>query len=188
MKIGSDRGARRAGTVSSRYDNDRRRGIRNRPLGEQSEADMRWQDYMAHEAELWVCRFFRLPDETVRTDRPDRGYDLIIPGTILRADVKWSSTYPGKWYGKSPGYPTLNLSTWKGPKGYRSDLYIFICGEQPDDFDRTAWAFGYAWLKELLAAPIVTGKYGKPYHALGFDYLHALDELLPIYDDIPDVG
>lgn len=140
---------------------------------------------MAYEAEKWVCRYFGVPEPGV--ERPDRGFDLIIPHTKQRADVKWSSTYPGKWYGKNPGYPTLNLSTWK--TRFVAAIYIGVFGEMPDDFDRYAWAIGWATQAELLSAPIVTGKYGKPYHAMGFDYLHPLDELLPppaIFDDIPD--
>lgn len=173
--------------MSSRYDRNHARGIQNRKLGEQSESDMRWQDFMAAEAELWIVRYFGAPEATVHSRRPDRGFDLIIPGTDIRADVKWSSTYPGKWYGANPGYPTLNLATWKG--AHRADVYVFVCGEMPEDFDRYAWAFGWARLRELVAAPIVTGRYRKPYHALGFDYLHPLEDLrhaVEVWDDVPD--
>lgn len=175
--------------MSSRYDNNRRRGTKNRELGQQSPGDMRWQDYMSHQAELWVCRYFGADETIANSNRPDRGFDLIIPGTDIRADVKWSSTYPGKWYGASPGYPTLNLATWK-QGGHRADVYIGTFAEMVEDFDRYGWSFGWARLRELLDAPTVQGKYGKPYHALGFDYLHPLEDLrhaVTTYDDVPDL-
>ena len=161
----------------ARYDRRRRAGTANRELGAQSVAAMRRQDEMGELAERYVAARIGADPTPIDAPGPDRGYDLIVPATGERLDVKWTHTRPGERYGaRGVGYPTLNLSTWKG-KGYRADLYAMVCGELAADFDRYAWAHGWATVAEVLAAPIDPGQYGRPYHALGFDYLHALDEL-----------
>ena len=174
----------------NRFDERRRTGSKDRwddvPF---SDSQRRFNDVMSKAAERWIAAFLGASTSIIDADKPDRGFDLIVPATGDKADVKWTSTYPGKWYGNEPGYPTLNLSTWKPRARVLPTIYIFTCGESVEELDRYSWAFGYATRAELLAAPIVTGKYGKPFHALGFDYLHPLDDLLPLpktYDDIPD--
>jgi hypothetical protein len=130
---------------------------------------------MAEAAERWMADYLGLSDAIIRTDKPDRGWDLVLRGGRT-LDVKWTATIPGAHYGREAiGYPTLNLSTWKGR--HRAMLYALVCGELVEQFELYSWAFGYASLTELLAAPIVQGRYGRPYHALGFDYLHPLEEL-----------
>jgi hypothetical protein len=160
----------------SRYDRRRRAGTVNRELGAQSVAAMRRQDEMAELAERWVAACIGADPGPIDARRPDRGYDLIVPATGARLDVKWTHTRPGERFGaRGIGYPTLNL--WIAGKRHRADLYAMVCGECAEDFDRYAWAHGWATRAEALAAPIDPGIYGRPYHALGFDYLHPLDEL-----------
>lgn len=162
--------------MASRYDGARRRGIVDQEFRGLSEAQKRHMDAMAYEAELRVCAFFGVRLLGGTAGRPDHGYDLVIPSTGETCDVKWTATEPGVRYGRTGvGYPTLNLSTWKAQ---RASVYVLVCGATIEAMDRLAWTSGYARIGELLAAPLVEGRYGRPYHALGFDYLHPLEELL----------
>lgn len=165
--------------MTNRFDVRRAAGTRNRELGEQSDGEMRYQDSMAKAAERWAAAYLGADTQIIEGNHPDRGWDLELADG-RRVDVKWTKTYPGKWYGKTPGYPTLNLSTWKRGRG-RPDLYLLIMGELLEDFDRYSWAAGWATAAEIVKAPIIEGKHGRPYHALGFDYLHPLEELLALH-------
>lgn len=159
----------------NRYDRSRAAGIKSRTLSnpDLDELHGRRNDAMAEAAEQWIARHLGLT--IPKHLGPDPGFDLVIrDGRTL--DVKWSLWLPGAHIGRDGiGYPTLNLSTWKG--AHRAKLYALVCGESSADFDLYAWAHGWASLAECLAAPLIPGRWGRPYHALGFDYLHPLDEL-----------
>lgn len=172
--------------------NDRARGIASRPLGDQDESALVYQDVMAHQAEVWAVTYFGMDaDAIVRTDRPDRGFDFRMPCCQKTVDVKWTKYVPGQRLGGKRQiviYPTLNGSTWK-ERLWRAEVYLLVMGESVDDFNAYSWASGWATREELAAAQIVQGNYGRPYHALGFDYLHPLDELpcrVEVFDDVPE--
>lgn len=162
--------------MSSRRDRRLADGSRDRlidPL--ETDAEKRRNSDMSEAAELWLCAYLGVSDAIARSHKPDRGYDLVLRDGVT-VDAKWSRWLPGAHYGReSVGYPTLNLATWK--QSHRAMLYALVIGETPADFDIYAWASGYADLSELVAAPLVRGRYGRPYHALGFDYLHPLERL-----------
>jgi hypothetical protein len=175
--------------MSSRYMTDRAKGIASRKLGDQSESDLIFQDVMAHAAEVWAVTFFGMDASAiVQVDRPDRGFDFRMPCCRATVDVKWTRWTPGQRFGsKGVSYPTLNGPTWK-ERLWRAEIYLLVMGGSVEEFDRYDWAHGWATREELAAARIVEGRYGRPYHALGFDYLHPLDELpcsLQVLDDVP---
>ena len=166
--------------MASRYAARRKAGTRSRDLGKQNEGELVYQDVMAAAAERYVARIFGADETTIDSRRPDRGWDLVLPVTGRTVDVKWTRWTPGRRFGGGGvAYPTLNLSTWKRGIG-RCDLYVLVMGEAVEDFDTYRWAIGYATRDELLSAPVTSGRVGRPYHALGFDYLHSIEEL---YDE-----
>ena len=130
---------------------------------------------MAKAAEEWLRRYLGMAPIDRSDATPDRGFDLVLPKDGSTVDVKWQRSNPGARFGKEGiGYPTLNLPTWKR---HPAEIFVMVVGEAIDDFDRYSWAHGWAYAEELARAPLVQGKYGRPYHALGFDYLRAIEWL-----------
>jgi hypothetical protein len=130
-------------------------------------------DIMGEAAERWVAAYLGCDTDIIDALRADPGWEMVHRGQKI--DVKWSHWLVGHHYhykgGRDEyGYPTLNV--WRG---YQADLYVLISGT---DFDAYSWAHGYATREEVLAAPMRPGRSGSPYHWIGFDYLHPLEDLL----------
>lgn len=140
-----------------RYDNDRKRGIKDQAI--MIEGDPRWTDAMAAAAEEYVAKALGLT-HAGDVDKPDKGYDLMMPGG-RRVQVKWTRSHSNRL-----------ISSPKQTNA--ADYYVLVTGSDPSDFRIQGWAT----LAELKATLTNLG-YGETY-AVEQESLRPFEDLVAI--------
>lgn len=140
-----------------RYDNNRRRGIKDKAI--HIEGDLRLNEALAAAAEEYVAKALGLRH---RHDNlgPDRGWDMVMPNGH-RVGVKWTHRHDGRLI-SSPKQTNM------------ADYYVLVTGPDPENFIVQGWAT----LAELKASLRDLG-YG-PTYAVNQEDLRAFDSLLEI--------
>jgi hypothetical protein len=139
-----------------RYDNNRRRGIKDRAI--HIEGDLRRNEALAAAAEEYIAKALGLR-YVGDVAGPDKGYDLMMRGR--RIQVKWSGTHGNRLI-SSPTQTTT------------ADYYVLVTGPDPSDFRVPGWAT----LGELKASTRDLG-YGPTYCVEQAD-LRPFNDLLEI--------